>query len=75
MGKVYTRFKPKRGKNPTRWGDTCLMAYKGCTPGTPIHSGRLPPGLRRRFWMSRPDKKVFAYRKFKTIESRCYFKK
>ena len=32
MGKVYTRFRPKRRRNPTRWGGTYLYGwYKGVT--------------------------------------------
>ena len=30
MGKVYNGFRPKRHKNPTRWGGTSLYSlYKG----------------------------------------------
>ena len=33
MGKVYTRFRPKRRKNPTRWGGTYLYdLYKEVPP-------------------------------------------
>ena len=39
MGKVYTVFRPKRRKNPTRWGGTYPYGlYKGVTP---------PPGEKR----------------------------
>ena len=45
MGKVYTRFRPKRRRNPTRWGGTYLYrSYKGVT--TSGHTQREP--LRRR---------------------------
>ena len=46
MGKVYTRFRPKRRRNPTRWGGTYLYgSYKG-VPTSEINREREP--LRRR---------------------------
>ena len=45
LGKVYTRvpvFRPKRRKNPTRWGGTYLYSlYKGVPPGASFSF--LPP--------------------------------
>ena len=67
MGKLYP-FSHQNGAK-TLPGEAYKRVW-GVPPGTPIHSAGLPPGLRPRFWVSRPVSvtKVFAYRKFKTIE-------
>ena len=51
MGKWanYTRFHTKTGQKPYP-----VRPIKGCTSRNPDPLGGPPPGLRRRFWVSRP---------------------